>query len=63
MARRAGCALGDAVRMASLAPARALGLAGHKGRLVAGYDADAVVLDRDLAVRATVVAGEVVYRA
>jgi N-acetylglucosamine-6-phosphate deacetylase len=63
MVRRAGCALGDAVRMASFAPARALGLDGHKGRLAAGYDADAVVLDGDLAVRATVVAGEVVYRA
>jgi N-acetylglucosamine-6-phosphate deacetylase len=62
MVRLAGCTVGEAVQMASLAPARALGLDGHKGRLAAGYDADAVVLDRDLSVRATVVGGDVVYR-
>jgi N-acetylglucosamine-6-phosphate deacetylase len=61
MVRLASCSLAEAVEMASLTPARALGLAERKGRLYAGYDADVVVLDEALEVRATIVAGEVVY--
>jgi N-acetylglucosamine-6-phosphate deacetylase len=63
MVHRAGCPLGDAVRMASLTPATVLGLANRKGRLAPGWDADLAILDRQLNVRATVVAGEVVYLA
>jgi N-acetylglucosamine-6-phosphate deacetylase len=61
MVSRAGCPLEDALRMASLTPATALGLAGRKGHLRPGWDADVVLLEPDLAVRATVVAGQVVY--
>jgi N-acetylglucosamine-6-phosphate deacetylase len=63
MVGRAGCALPDALRMASLTPATALGLGDRKGRLRAGWDADVVLLEPDLAVRATVVAGRIVYQA
>jgi N-acetylglucosamine-6-phosphate deacetylase len=61
MVERAGCVLVDAVRMASTTPAGALGLGRRKGRLRRGYDADLVVLDRRLDVRATIVGGEIVY--
>ena len=41
-------------------PARLIGLAG-KGAIAPGMDADLVILDRDLTVRATYVAGRQVY--
>lgn len=40
-------------------PAQSLGIADRKGALAAGKDADMVLLDRDLRVRATIVQGEV----
>lgn len=52
-----GVSLGDAIRMASTTPARVLGLEPRKGTLAPGRDADFVVLDDDLAVRATMIAG------
>lgn len=55
--RLAGLSLGDALRMASATPARVLGLEASKGALARGFDADLVVLDDDLAVTATMVAG------
>jgi N-acetylglucosamine-6-phosphate deacetylase len=55
--RLAGLSLGDALRMASATPARVLGLEASKGALAAGFDADLVVLDDDLAVSATMVSG------
>ena len=58
-----GVGLGEAWHMASLAPARQLGIDDHVGRLAAGYDADLVALDRSGAVVMTAVQGEVVYRA
>ena len=63
MVRLADCTLVDAVRMASTTPAEALGLGDRKGRVQVGYDADLVVLDEALDVKATMVGGEVVYRA
>ena len=48
----------EAVIMASSNPARLLGLADRKGAIRSGLDADLVVLDEELAVRATMVAGE-----
>jgi N-acetylglucosamine-6-phosphate deacetylase len=55
-----GVPLLSALRAASLNPATALGETG-KGRLHPGADADLVVLDRDLAVMATVIGGYVAY--
>ena len=57
----AGASLPLAVRMASANPAQVLGLAGSKGRLLPGYDADLVLLDDDFRVRQTWVAGSTVY--
>ncbi|WP_135365046.1 N-acetylglucosamine-6-phosphate deacetylase [Halosimplex halophilum] len=56
-----GVDLADAVRMAATNPARELSL-DDRGRLTEGYRGDITVLDRDLRVVATVVAGTVRYR-
>jgi N-acetylglucosamine-6-phosphate deacetylase len=47
----------DAARVCSTTPAEALGLP-KTGALIEGWVADVVVLDRDLRVRATYIAGE-----
>lgn len=57
-----GCTPGEAVWMASGAPADVLGVR-DKGRLEPGYDADLVILTPDLHVRRTVIGGRVVYSA
>jgi N-acetylglucosamine-6-phosphate deacetylase len=54
--------LGEAWQMASLTPARQLGVADRLGRLAAGHLADLVALDVDGQVVLTMVGGEVVYR-
>jgi N-acetylglucosamine-6-phosphate deacetylase len=56
--RLAGVPLVDAVVSASLTPARALGLADRIGSIEVGKQADLVVLDRDLRVRAVLRNGE-----
>jgi N-acetylglucosamine-6-phosphate deacetylase len=56
-----GVSLEDALQMATSVPADALGLEGKKGVLAAGADADVILLDRNLRVRATIVAGRIVY--
>jgi N-acetylglucosamine-6-phosphate deacetylase len=56
----AGSAVDEACRMASEVPARVLGLAA-KGRLLAGMDADLVLLDEQLLVQATFREGRRVY--
>lgn len=56
-----GVTLPEAVRMASLNPATAIGVDDHKGSLAAGKDADLVVLDDDLRVLETYVRGEHIY--
>jgi N-acetylglucosamine-6-phosphate deacetylase len=55
-----GCTIPDAVATVTSTPADLLGRA-DKGRLSAGADADLVLLDSDLAVVATVIAGVVVH--
>ncbi|HEY8417341.1 MAG TPA: N-acetylglucosamine-6-phosphate deacetylase [Limnochordales bacterium] len=61
MVRRVGVPLVEAVGMATWTPAEGLGVAGRLGRLAPGYEADLVILDEDLAVRMTMVAGEIVF--
>jgi N-acetylglucosamine-6-phosphate deacetylase len=56
----AGVPLLTALQATSLHPARVLGEQ-RKGRLGPGYDADIVVLDEDLTLVATIVAGRVVH--
>lgn len=52
-----GVPLADAVRMATILPARRLGLAGKKGILAVGADADLVVLTPDLQVAGVMTRG------
>jgi N-acetylglucosamine-6-phosphate deacetylase len=59
--QRAGVPLPEAVRMASLNPARAMGLAGRLGTISTGKDASLIVADEDMAVWLTMVKGKVVY--
>ena len=61
--RYAGLSLAEALPMVTSTPAEALGLAGRKGVLAPGADADVVLLDAQLNVVTTVVAGRVVYTA
>jgi N-acetylglucosamine-6-phosphate deacetylase len=58
-----GCSVADAVRMATWVPAQTAGCADNKGSLKPGKDADLVILNRDFSVAATILEGEVVYRA
>ena len=55
--RLAGATLPEAVRMATLTPARALGLAHERGQLAPGRIADLVLLSPELDLRATFLAG------
>ncbi|MGE0306600.1 MAG: N-acetylglucosamine-6-phosphate deacetylase [Acidimicrobiia bacterium] len=56
-----GCSAHDAVRAASSNPAAVISM-GHKGRIVPGADADIVVLDEDLDVVMTFVAGRLAHQ-
>ena len=62
MVNLVGLSVTEAIRVATLTPARILGIAGCKGRLRPGYDADIVLLDQDLNVLETIVQGHTVYR-
>ncbi|XP_025772503.1 N-acetylglucosamine-6-phosphate deacetylase [Puma concolor] len=57
------CSVELALEAASLHPAQLLGLEKHKGTLDFGADADFVVLDDSLHVRATYISGELVWQA
>lgn len=63
MHEHVGLDLKEALRMASLYPAEAIGMTGRKGRLTHGHDADFVVLDDSLAVRATFIGGAPAFQA
>lgn len=52
-----GCSLNDIVKVASVNPAVIAGCECRKGRLLPGYDADMVILDRQREVRAVYVGG------
>lgn len=56
------CDVADAVMMASLNPAKALGIDTHKGSIVIGKDADLVVMNADLQVKMTMREGQVIYQ-
>jgi N-acetylglucosamine-6-phosphate deacetylase len=62
MMAAADLTLPQALRLASLNPARALGLDGRKGRLAVGYDADLILCDPHVNIHLTLVGGQVVYR-
>jgi N-acetylglucosamine-6-phosphate deacetylase len=62
MVHQVGCSLAEAVKMATLIPARVIGVADRKGSLEAGKDADLVLIDAAVNVYLTMVRGQVVYR-
>lgn len=57
-----GCSVEEALEAASLHPAQLLGISPKKGKLDYGSDADLVLLDDGLTVRATYISGEEVWR-
>ncbi|MFZ5924804.1 MAG: N-acetylglucosamine-6-phosphate deacetylase [Bacillota bacterium] len=57
-----GVSLADAITMASATPARVIGVYDRKGSIEAGKDADLVLIDESVVVRATIVGGVIVYR-
>ncbi len=56
-----GVSFPDAVKMASLNPARTMGLADRLGSIAVGKEANLVVLDQDANVFMTMVKGQIVY--
>ena len=61
--RFAGVSLREAVEMATLSPARVIGLDAAKGALETGKDADIIIFDDQVNVRLTMIGGEIVCRA
>jgi N-acetylglucosamine-6-phosphate deacetylase len=55
-----GCEFAEAVHTGTLNPARLLGLDHRKGTIDPGKDADLVILDADLQVKNTIIAGEII---
>lgn len=55
------CGLDVAVKTVTENPAKVLGLADRKGSIAVGKDADLVLLNDDLSVRATIVGGKIVF--
>jgi N-acetylglucosamine-6-phosphate deacetylase len=61
MVRLMGLPVEQAVRLATINPARVLGIADSKGAIAPGLDADLMLFDDHIQVHATIIAGEVVY--
>ena len=61
LVRSVGCSLAEAVQMATLNPARLIGVDDRKGSLEHGKDADLVVIDEQVNVYVTMVKGRQVY--
>ena len=59
----AGLPLAEAVHMATLGPARLLGMDGRKGAIAPGLDADLLVLNADLTLRHVIVGGVLIVAA
>jgi len=62
MVNLVGPSLQEAVIMATINPAKVVGVDNRKGSLEQGKDADFVILDRDLNVCSTIVRGKMVHR-
>jgi len=54
--------LEKALKMASIIPARVLGMNHRKGNILPGSDADIVVIDHNFNVQMTMVGGKIVHR-
>jgi len=62
MVEKAGVSMSDAVRMASLNPARVLSLAGRKGSLEPNKDADVVIFTPTFEVQTTIIGGRIEFQ-
>ncbi len=60
MTKTAGLPLWDAVRMATVNPAREIGVSDRKGRIEPGLDADLVLFDDNINVKRVIIGGETV---
>jgi len=56
-----GCSLAEALETVTIVPARVLGIDAAKGSVAPGKDADLVMLNDDLTIRATVIGGKCVF--
>lgn len=56
--RHCGIPLHEAVKMATLNPARFCGVDDHKGRIAPGYDADLVLFDEDFQIKQVIIGGK-----
>lgn len=63
MVKLLGAPIHEAVRMASLNPARAIGCQAFTGSIEVGKDADLAIMDEDFRPQLTIVKGEVVFQA
>lgn len=61
MVEAANAPLLDAVRMATLTPAKVVGVADRKGLVAEGYDADLILFDRSIEVRACMIGGNLIF--
>ncbi len=57
----AGCSLNDAVKMASLIPARIMGIDRTKGSIEEGKDADLLLFTDNVSIRKTIIKGNTIY--
>jgi len=62
LTRFAPCSAVTAIKTVTENAAQVLGLGQTKGAIAPGRDADLVILENDLSVHATIVAGRVVYQ-
>lgn len=62
LVRLHGLSVAEAVGLAASNPARLLGIAGRKGSIQAGKDADLVIFNKDFDVKMTIVRGTIVHR-
>lgn len=60
MVELAGVSVCDAVTMMTATPARVVGIDDHKGHIRPGYDADIVLLDKDLQVKSVMAMGKII---
>ena len=60
MVQLAGVSLCDAVTMMTATPARVAGIDDRKGHILPGYDADIVLLDKDLQVKSVMAMGKII---
>jgi len=49
-----GCQINEAIKMASLTPARVIGIAGKKGSIEVGKDADLIIFDEKIGVKSAI---------